>query len=430
LKVERFLRFMGRTTRNRIQSRRFWILLPGTPLSIDSGKFIVRYYVIILLLLSLPTAVVRAAPELSEFVIYLWGTPDGNDLKSKAHALAEAGFTVVDWAPQNLDFLQGHGLKAMVHGATPELARGLAENPSVWGFHLRDEPYPESEFLRLAEQVEALKEASPAKFGFVNMLSTTGEFLRTYMRIVKPEILSFDYYQWWWGSDRYFEKLEQFRDQAVLARVPLGSCIEVSANPGVERGDNTYLTSNATKLRQSLYTNLAYGVKAVEWFSSRNLFEPGTTSLTQAGKDVAALNQELKRIGSELVKLKSLDVFHTPPLSRGTHESPKEHWVQLIGEPTRDGLVLGMFEDADGTDYAMIVNRDYRDGQSVTVRLQSKWLGISPWHEPKRYHYGIERFNKTAGDWEVVSSSSFVGFTFVIGSADGELFRITTTADR
>jgi hypothetical protein len=246
------------------------------------------------------------------------------------------------------------------------------------------------------------------------------------MDVVQPEILSFDYYQWWWGSDRYFEKLEQFREAAVLAGVPLGSCIEVTANPGVEWGDNTYLPDNARKLRQSVYTNLAYGVKMIEWFSSDILFEPESTRLTPAGKDVAALNAEIKALSPILAKLQSVGVYHTPPLAPGTREAPKEHWVRLIGEQTKAGLVMGMFLDEEGGDYLMVTNRDYHRSQSVVVRLQSKWLGIAPWHKPKVYSYAVEKLDKRTGEWTTISASSFVGFTFVIGPAEGELFRIKT----
>ena len=80
-----------------------------------------------------------------------------------------------------------------------------------------------------------------------------------------------------------------------------------------------------------------------------------------------------------------------------------------------------------------MANKDYVSSQSVTMRLQSKWLGIAPWHEKKVYSYGIEKLDKATGSWETISSTSFVGFTFVIGAADGaadgELFRITTTID-
>jgi hypothetical protein len=361
-----------------------------------------------------------------EFLIYLWGVPEVDDPEAKAKALAEAGFTVVDWDAGSLDPLSKYGLKAMVKDPTPETVRTLRGHESLWGYHLGDEPYPEETFPAIAERMRELEAIDPDAYYFVSMLSTTGEFLRTYMKVVEPKMLSFDFYQWWWGSDRYFEKLEEFRHQATLARVPLGSCIEVDANPGIERGDRTYLEDNRAKLRQSVYTNLAYGVKSIEWFSASILFEPGTTKLAPWGEDVAAINREIAHLGRELARLDSIDVYHTTPLPRGTSEAGKEHWIQLIGEEDRAGLVYGMFEDEEGTDYLLVANRDYDDSQSVTVRLQSKWLGIAPWNEPKSYTYGIEKLDKASGAWETVSSTSFVGFTFVLGAADGELFRITT----
>ncbi|MFQ5790956.1 MAG: hypothetical protein ACE5JI_10835, partial [Acidobacteriota bacterium] len=64
--------------------------------------------------------------------------------------------------------------------------------------------------------------------------------------------------------------------------------------------------------------------------------------------------------------------------------------------------------------------------QSVVVRFQSKWLGIAPWQKAKLYSYGVEKLDKETGEWVVISSSSFVGFTFVIAPGDGELFKVTT----
>ncbi len=362
------------------------------------------------------------------FAIYLWGLPEGQDPEATARALAESGFTVVDGDVGTIDVLAAHGLKAMVRDPEAATVARLKSHPALWGYHLGDEPYPEDAFPPIVEKRRQLREIDPNPVYFVNMQSTTGQFLRTYMKVVEPEILSYDYYQWWWGSDRYFEKLEEFRHQAMLADAPLGSCIEVDANPGIEWSDRTYLEDNRAKLRESVYTNLAYGVKVIEWFSARILFEPGTTKLAPWGEDVAAINHEIAHLGNELARLRTVDVFQTPPLPRGTREAPKEHWVQLIGQEDRAGLVYGMFDEEgkENVDYLLVANRDLDDAQSVTVRLQSKWLGIAPWQKQKSYSYAIERLDKFSGTWQTLSSTSFVGFTFVLGAADGELFRITT----
>ena len=64
-----------------------------------------------------------AARKSFEFMIYLWGAPDVEDLKVQAKALADAGFTVVDWDAAELDVLRKYGLKGMVKNPTEETVR-------------------------------------------------------------------------------------------------------------------------------------------------------------------------------------------------------------------------------------------------------------------------------------------------------------------
>ena len=362
-----------------------------------------------------------------DFWIYAWGTPKIDTADARARAMAAAGFTVVNAEPGELDALARQGLRAMVHTQDPSLAAQLASNATVWGYHLGDEPYPEAVFAGIGEKFSAFAAAAPRQVPFVNMLSTTGEFLRSYMVQARPALLSFDYYQWWWGSDRYFEKLEQFREAAIRASVPLAACFEVSANPGVEWGDHTRLADNDRKLRQSVYTSLAYGVAGIEWFNTDMIFTSGSGALTPAGRDVAAINKEILALGRTLAPLSSIDVFHTAPFPAGTRSAPKEHWVQAIAEEGRAGFVTGLFRDAAARDYVLVANRDYREAQNLVMKLQSKWLGVAPWYAPKQYKYAIDRLDRATGSWTTLASSSSVGFSYVIPAAEGELFRITTT---
>jgi hypothetical protein len=379
----------------------------------------------------LPSSVVHSQPPAErpgeDFWIYAWRAPKIDGTDARVRAMADAGFTVINADPGELETVARHGLRAMIHTTDPAVARRLSGNRAVWGYHLGDEPYPEAVFPGIGALFRAFEQAAPGHVPFVNMLSTTGEFLRAYMEQARPPLLSFDFYQWWWGSDRYFEKLEQFREAALRAGVPLASCFEVSANPGVEWGDATRLADNDRRLRQSVYTSLAYGVTGIEWFHADMIFAPGAGALTPAGRDVAAINREMLPLGRVLAALRSVDVFHTAPLPAGTRSLPKEHWVQAIPEEGRPGVVLGMFVGDDGRDYAMVANRDHRDGQTVVMKLQSKWLGIAPWYTPKQYRYSVDRFDRASGEWTSLASSSAVGFSYVIPAAEGELFRITTT---
>ncbi len=362
----------------------------------------------------------------SDFWIYAWRTPRV-EVEARAQVMAGAGFTVVNAEPEELEVLARHGLKGMIHTLDPSVAGRLASNRAVWGYHLGDEPFPEAVFPAIGERFRAFERAAPGHVPYVNMLSTTGEFLRSYMTVARPSLLSFDYYQWWWGSDRYFEKLEQFREAAVRAGVPLAACFEVSAHPGIEWGDETYLPDNGRRLRHSVYTSMAYGVTGIAWFHADMIFTAGTGALTPAGRDVASINAEVLALGRAIAPLESVDVFHTVPLPAGTRSFPKEHWVQALPEEGRAGFVTGLFRDDEGRDYVLVANRDYRDAQALVVRLQSKWLGIAPWYTPKQYSYAIDRLDRATGAWQTMSSSSAVGFSYIVAAAEGELFRITTT---
>ncbi|MFC1608533.1 hypothetical protein ACFL47_11245, partial [Candidatus Latescibacterota bacterium] len=382
-----------------------------------------KRWIMVAALLLVPTMPVQAEWNLDEFLITMWGTPEVENLDAKAKALADADFNVVVWQGDKLDILKKHGLKGLVHVTDADDAKGIADHPALWAYHLGDEPYPESMFPPLAEKKKALHRLDPHHPAFINMLSTTGVFLRAYMEIVEPELLSYDYYQWKWGSDRYYEKLEEFREAALEADIPLAVCIGTTANPRYGLGPS----DNAEKLRQSVYTNLAYGVKGVEWFHSRDMFKKNSTELNKNGEGIAVLNKEMKTIGPVLVKLRSIGVYHTAPLFKGTREAPTEHWVHLIGEEDTGGLVLGMFVDDSETnhlddvdvDYMMVTNRDYRNSQNVVVRFQSKWLGTAPWHRKKREKRTVECLNKTTGEWEQISGSAAVGFIFFIQPGDG-----------
>ena len=245
------------------------------------------------------------------------------------------------------------------------------------------------------------------------MVCFAGELLYLYMKTVQPEILSYDHYQWWWGSHSHFEKLEQHRATALAAGIPLICWVEVNANPGVEwGGDHGRDPDNAVKLRQSVYTSLAYGVKGIQWFSAGMLFQPGTAELNECGRDVAQLNSELQKLGPTLMQLRSLDVFNTQPLPRRTCESQHDHWAQVIG----DQLVWGMFKDAADIDHILVVNRDIHHRQQAEVQFQHAGYG--------RKVKSVQKFDKQTGSWVQLGSNIGVLFVVNLEPGDGQLFKV------
>ena len=243
------------------------------------------------------------------------------------------------------------------------------------------------------------------------MLSTTGDFLRTYMDVVKPELLSYDFYQWWWGSEWYYSRLEVHRSAALAADIPLLVWIEANAAVSQESGGAgpAYLPDNQQRLRQSVYTSLAYGVKGIQWFVYSLIFGPGA-ELTRSGQDIAKINAELQVLGPTLMQLHSVDVFHTAPLPRDTRPLPPDYWVQCTG---RD-WVLGVLKDTAGADYLLVANRDWQRGRSALLQFPR---GVR----------AVQSMAKRSGRWWDLELRENRGRQFVacaIGPGDGELLKV------
>jgi len=341
---------------------------------------------ILLLLLIFTSLPAQAEWQMDELMIFGgWPWVKGADPDAQAKIYADAGFNILMGERDKLDICQKYGLKLIVTKITPNDVPAIKDHPALWGYWIIDEP------LRNFPAVRALKKAyqnaDPDHPAYVNLVSRSGEYLSSYMDIVGPELLSYDYYQWWWGMDGHFPKLEIHRDAALKANVPLACWFETNSAFGFpyEDYDKSRPEDNEARLRMSVYTCLAYGVTGIEWFTGRALFEKDGSALNDAGRDVAKINAELKRLGPILMGLKSVDVFHLPPLPSGTRATPEKHWVKILqsGYPN---LVMGEFQDKDDVDYLLMANTNWTNDKLAVLQFVEPVLKV-------------EKFDKTSGNW-------------------------------
>ena len=364
-----------------------------------------------------------AAPgwKMPEFMISFWGGPKDD---ASAQAILVAGFNTVMCKPDKLDLCRRHGLKAVLFGATTDQASKLREEGAVWGYCLQDEPSNER-FPALAESVAAFRQADPHHPAYINLGWKACP--RSFLDTVRPQVLSYDEYWWWWKGD-YFPMLEEYRSVAQSAAIPLICWVEANAGPDSEVGPaKIHLSDNLSRLRHSVYCPLAYGVQGIQWFVDRLIFDG--SQLTPAGKDVAAINAELKRLGPILLGLRSLDVYHvaSPEVPKNTRRLPHHYWVQTATGDT----ILGTFKDAEGHDFLMVVNRRVDKEQAVALRFG-------------RPVTSVEKFDKQRGNWvslAIVNAEQFdtreewaklfalrrrgrLAVELTIFPGDGELLRI------
>jgi hypothetical protein len=123
-------------------------------------------------------------------------------------------------------------------------------------------------------------------------------------------------------------------------------------------------------------------------------------------RDAGTINAELKQRGPILIRLKSVDVFRTPPIPKNTRAAPQDHWVQ---SPT-ENLVLGVFPDRERRDFTLVVNREYRFGQEAVLEFTTsastvekidkntgKWVALPTHPEGKRR---VSKLSIQPGDGE------------------------------
>jgi hypothetical protein len=333
------------------------------------------------LLLSSPTF---ASWQMREFLIlYSYGWPAeqvaGRLTELSAQRIAAAHYNTVMCSTPELELVAKAGLRCLAIGwsqgapdfigeaVSPAIARTLAGNPAVWGYYVMDEPDNKNwkrggTFPQLAERIQDYRAADPDHVAWINVTSATGSFLSDYMEVVKPDFLSFDLYRWWAKESDWWRGLEAHREAALRAGVPMIMWIESNTS---EKRFNAHLPppdDNATKIRWSVYTSLAYGSKGVQWFI-------GSTD-----EDVADLNAELAVLGPTLISLESKHVFHTSEVPREGQRLPESSWY-FTEAPD---LVIGEFVNPGepNATYFLIANKSTDDDSDAVFEIRRRVVSV------------------------------------------------------
>jgi hypothetical protein len=354
-----------------------------------------------------------------KFIISTWGDFANG---ACAQALADAGFNTVMAYPSQLKMCAAHGLRAIVFTNSLAQVTQYKNDPGVWSWYVRDEPWNMQQYQEVAAKIVQIRAIDTTHPCYVNLGGAFTDH-SGYMETVKPDFLSFDHYEWWWPSyqsETHFRRLEEYRAAAVQAGMPLLCWIESNADPKSEAGDGTegYLPDNAVKLRHSVYTDLAYGTNGIQWFTVGMLYEGSTNTrvyspvLSKSGQDVAVLNHEVQTLGSTLIKLDSVDVFHTAPVFTSCRSFPGGYWVTS----STPGMCFGIFRDANAGRYVMPVNRSITTSVDAVLKFDSTVKVVS-------------RLDKTTGKWVKLNLLSDGTLRITLAPGDGQLLSTAASLD-
>jgi hypothetical protein len=338
-------------------------------------------------------------------VICFPGPPAEDNVLAHWQKIKEANFTIVlpsyrytDADQQKmLDHCAQLGLKAVVNvkklappssaaGAPPgwreEVQRATSifgDHPALFGYMIRDEPGAEL-FPQLGRVADAFRQDDPNHAVCINLFPTHAtaaqlgvptypEYLEQFMKTVDPPFLSYDHYPLLVdGRDRpdFFLNLELARIAALKHGKPLWTIL-------LSSWWQHFRTPSAGELRWQVWGALAYGVKGFGYFTYWPARDDYQAVVDYQGNEttlysvIREVNSEALAIGSTVLQLKSTAVFHTgATIPEGCQRQPPAAVVQLPGEKP---LIAGLFEDASGVTYAMIVNRNYRESVSVEANF-------------------------------------------------------------
>lgn len=365
-------------------------------------------------------------------IVTYWAGPAMSD--AVARQMAEGGWNLVWCTERDLDLVHRHGLRAQLQDpllvpASLEnpaqrekldaLLRRVKNHPALYSYFIVDEPSAPA-FPALGRLVAYLRQHDPAHLAYINLfptyatnqqLGTSGDTVQAYQRYldeflaqVKPQLLSYDHYQFSTAGDtgQYFLNLALVRRTAHQAGVPFLHIVQACTwTPSMR-------VPGPDEMRYLVYTTLAYGAQGISYYV---YCHPGHTGgIAQADGTptplyhaLKVLNREFVAIARELQPLRSVGVYHLGMLPPGAEllpanapfrvDPPVAHLDYRPPERVR-GLLLGLFGPADSPSrleqatHALLVNLDYQAPAETTL------VGPAP----------LDLFDAGSGEWSLQDS--------------------------
>lgn len=337
-------------------------------------------------------------------IVTYWAGPAMTD--ATAQQMAEGGWNLVWCGEKELDVVRRHGLRAQLQDplltpATLEdpahreqleaLITRVRGHPALYDYFITDEPSA-TNFAGLGKLVAYLRARDPAHLAYINLFPTYASneqlgnrgdpvtayqaHLRQYLDVVKPELISYDHYQFTTNGDSadYFLNLALIRRAAQAAGLPFLNIVQAASWAPSMR------VPNGDELRYLIYSTLAYGAQGISYYVYSCAGHTGgiagadgtPTPLYQVLK---SLNREFVAIALELQPLRSLGVYQAGMLPPGAEPLPQGAAFTLEPPvPTLDykapervkGLLLGYFGPAGkakqppSPTHVLVVNLDYQ----------------------------------------------------------------------
>ncbi len=341
-----------------------------------------------------------------EFFIMPWGMTPGN--KQALKDIKDCGFNMAGFvAPEHVKLVNKTGLKCIVRDTAvfdvigdinlsddkvekivAAMTSKFKNNSAVYGYYIYDEPSP-ALFPNLARWAKAIRKTSPSSSVYINMLPGWGleyenNYLEPYINTVHPAFISYDNYSLHddgSAGQGFFMNLEAVRKLSLKHNIPFWNIILANSH-------FRYADVSQGSLNYQVYSTLAYGGKGISYFTYfapfignyRNAAVNQFLKKTPVWDMIQFINLQIHQLGPTYLKLKSVNVFHTPnvPQYCSGMETSK-HLSEISG----GNFVVGEFTGPANQPVVIIVNKDihkstgfqFKFKEQGTVMMTSPYTG-------------------------------------------------------
>ncbi|MCP5521127.1 MAG: beta-galactosidase [Verrucomicrobiales bacterium] len=325
-------------------------------------------------------------------IVTYWAGPALTD--AVAEQMVEGGFNLVWCREEHLDIARRHGLRALLQNGLlspaslddpakreqlDSLIDRVKDHPALYAFFLTDEPSAAA-FPKWGRLVAHLRERDPAHLAYINLfptyasneqLGTQGDVVTAYrdhlgqfVEVVKPDLISYDHYQFAVkrDNDQYFLNLALIQDAAEKAGLPFLNIVQACTwTPSMR-------VPTPDELRYLVHTSAAYGAQGISYYVYCHPGHTGGIALpdgtpTPLFHELKVANREFVGIARELQTLRLLGAYHSAMREEGCVPLPADGVFRLDTSQSTDrlrGFLLTCFGmSQDQPTHACVVNLDY-----------------------------------------------------------------------
>ena len=369
-------------------------------------------------ILSLLLYLIIVCQAKSEFpIIAYWGVPDWATSPYHFQMLNKCGFTVSLYPYASLDKLvqacrvaNKYGVKII--GNCPEMestpikvAQTLKDEAGFYGYFIQDEPsMPEIQLRqRLVDQLQSID--STHRF-YINLLpysdplkSLSSAKAQSYPEYIKAAVntscqqISFDYYPITTEVLRktWYQNIEMVRHESLISGKPFWGFVLSVPHRVPQTRNAFYPMPTLASLRLQIYSNLAYGAQAIQYFTywtpnpnDKLGFHDAPINFegkkTETYGIVQKMNHELHSIAPLFYGAKVLSVGHLGVVPEGTsRQTDMPINIASLKIKASAGALISTFEKQKHI-YMAIVNKDYQHEMKIYIKAQNN----IPYHLTKK----------------------------------------------